>query len=218
MVDQRDQVLQRQRLLRARNISSRKLEDVDYWRKQAGWADDDETMKSYNQGVYNTYYNGGDDDNKVVSSGGDGSSNSKSGASIKFPDHLGWIVGLASTLIFLILLVKCCSGDDTIEKRKSRSSAKSRDSSRSLRDKHADRRSRSRSSRSKSRTRSKSRSRGVEDYKLMDEDDNRSRKSSMSGRSRKSGRSRSRSKARSKSRTRERKSEKETDDKMTMLV
>ena len=33
-------------------------EDVDYWRKRAGWADDDETMKNYNQGVYNTYYNG----------------------------------------------------------------------------------------------------------------------------------------------------------------
>lgn len=217
MADHYDEVLQRQRLLRARKASGRKLEDVDYWRKRAGWADDDATMKSYNQGVYNTYYLGGDSDGSSSVSKGGSSSKSQS---VKLSDHVGWIIGLATALIFLILLVKCCSSDPSDKSRKSRSSAKSRDSSRSLRDKHADRRSRSRSrARSKSRTRSKSRSRdAVEDYELMDEDDNRSRKSSRSTRSKKSSRSRSRSKARSKSRPRERKSEKESDEKMTMLV
>lgn len=217
MADQHERVPQRQRPLRSRKSYNRNLEDVDYWRKRAGWADDDETMKSYNQGVYNTYYLG--DENN--SGGGSGSSVSKKNnqSSIKLSDHLGWIVGLASALIFLILLVKCCSADPAEKSRKHRSSssAKSRDSSRSLRDKHADRRSRSRSrARSKSRTRSKSRSRGevIEDYKLMDgEDDNHSRKSSKS---KKSSRSRSRSKTRSKSRTRD--SKRESDGNVTMLV
>ncbi|KAL7485469.1 hypothetical protein ACHAW6_011076 [Cyclotella cf. meneghiniana] len=220
MADQHERVLQRQRLLRARKSYSRNLEDVDYWRKRAGWADDDETMKSYNQGVYNTYYLG---DNENNGGGSSSSSVSKKNnqSSIKLSDHLGWIIGLASALIFLILLVKCCSADPTEKSRKHRtsSSAKSRDSSRSLRDKHADRRSRSRSrARSKSRTRSKSRSRGevIDDYKLMDgDDDNHSRKSSKS---KKSSRSRSRSKTRSKSRTRDRESKRESDGNVTMLV
>jgi len=226
---------------------NRRLEDanVDYWRKRAGWADDDETMKSYNQGVYNTYYvgDGDDEDGNVGSSGGSGSSAGK-----KALDHMGWILGLASTIIFLIMLVKCCSSAPSQSNRKGRtSSVKSRDSSRSIRDKHGERRSRSRSraasgrSRSKSRTRSKSRSRkeGGEkgggssaDYKLMDEDEeNRSRRSSKSSNSKrssrsrsrsKSTRSRSRSKARSKSRSRssgEGKSEKkESSKEQKMLV
>ena len=61
--------------------SHRRLEDVDYWRKRAGWADDDETMKSYNQGVYNTYYMG-DNANAINGSGGRGN-NSKSGGGIR---------------------------------------------------------------------------------------------------------------------------------------
>jgi len=36
--------------------NGRKLEDVDYWRKRAGWYDDDASMLEYNQGVYDTYY------------------------------------------------------------------------------------------------------------------------------------------------------------------
>jgi len=207
---------------------NRRLEDanVDYWRKRAGWADDDESMKSYNQGVYNTYYMGDDGDGggSVGDSGGSGSTAGK-----KALDHMGWILGLASTIIFLIMLVKCCSSAPSQSNRKGRtSSVKSKDSSRSIRDKHGERRSRSRSraasgrSRSKSRTRSKSRSRKSEgggkgggsggDYKLMDdEEDNKSRRSTKSSNSKrssrsrsrsKSTRSRSRSKARSKSRSR----------------
>jgi len=220
----------------------RRLEDanVDYWRQRAGWADDDETMKDYNQGVYETYYMGDD-----VSGGSDGSyspssKSSGSGTAKAGIDHLGWILGLASTLIFLIMLAKCCSSAPASGGRKGRtSSVKSRDSSRSIRDKHGERRSRSRSraasgrSRSKSRARSKSKSRragdddgggedaGGADYKLMDDDDAKSRRSTKSSSSKRSSRSRSRSKSarsrskskgRSKSRSRASGSSKDRED------
>lgn len=216
----------------------RRLEDanVDYWRKRAGWADDDETMKNYNQGVYNTYYLGDDDGFGGGAVGTDGGGGGGSAAGKRALDHMGWILGLASTVIFLIMLVKCCSSAPSQSGRKGRtSSVKSRDSSRSIRDKHGERRSRSRSraassrSRSKSRSsRSKSRSRRSSDkeggdrggdYKLMDDEggDDKSRRSAKSSNSKRSGRSRSRSKgarsrsrskARSKSRSRVEKGEK----------
>jgi len=216
----------------------RRLEDanVDYWRQAAGWADDDETMKSYNQGVYNTYYMGDD-----ASGDRGGSSASTDQSTTKALDHLGWILGLASTVIFLMMLVKCCSSAPSQSDSKGRtSSVKSRDSSRSMRDKHGERRSQSRShaggrARSKSRPRSKSRGRkasGDADYKLMDDDDdNRSRRSTKSSSSKRStrsrsrskskgARSRSRSKARSKSKSRgDRGDEKSTkEEKRTMML
>ncbi|KAL7527925.1 hypothetical protein ACHAWF_005730, partial [Thalassiosira exigua] len=180
----------------------RRLEDVDYWRKRAGWADDDESMKSYNQGVYNSYYAGEGDDWAFEQGGnsGGGSSNGGSGGAVGSGrggmGSLGWIVGLVSSGIFLLMLFKCCGpaersgGERGGDKRarKSLSSSKrassvksNRDSSRSVRDRHGERRSRSRSragdakgsggskgsrdddaknrSRSKSRARSKSRDR-----------------------------------------------------------
>mmetsp|Transcript_4790 Transcript_4790/g.10604 ORF Transcript_4790/g.10604 Transcript_4790/m.10604 type:complete len:237 (-) Transcript_4790:291-1001(-) len=236
MSDQREQspmMNQQQRRLRGRSSTHqlRRLEDVDYWRKQAGWADDDASMKRYNQGVYNTYYSGGKDDDGVSRSSGSGSDSASTASNMYPKGNMGWILGLAASLIFFILLIKCCSSDTSTSKssRKSRSgsSAKSRDSSRSLRDKHGDRRSRSRSrARSKSRTRSKSRSRHgeevVEDYKLMDDGDDRSKKSSRSSRSKRSSRSRSRSRARSKSRPRgdmdSDRERTEKKDNVTMLV
>jgi hypothetical protein len=42
----------------------RRLEDVAYWRKRAGWFDDDVSMQKYNNGVSSTYYELGDDDRK----------------------------------------------------------------------------------------------------------------------------------------------------------
>uniref|UniRef100_A0A7S4M861 Uncharacterized protein n=1 Tax=Odontella aurita TaxID=265563 RepID=A0A7S4M861_9STRA len=53
----------------------RALEDVDYWRKRAGWFDDDESMMEYNKGVYDTYYSLDDEYSE------DGSSSSSSGSS-----------------------------------------------------------------------------------------------------------------------------------------
>ena len=197
----------RQPRLRGSGGVHRRLEDanVDYWRSRAGWADDDETMRSYNEGVYSSYYGG---DVGSTSSGGH-----RSFSNTSKQMHLPWILGIVSSVIFLILLVKCCSAAPPKSDRKGRTSSvkSSRDSSRSVRDKHGERRSRSRShaasdrSRSKSRTRSKSQSRsrrsdGDEgddsdvDYKLMDEEDARSRSSRKSSRSKsRSTRSRSRS-------------------------
>lgn len=43
------------------SAAGRTLEDVDYWRKASGWFDDDESMKAYNSGVYQSNYNVDDD-------------------------------------------------------------------------------------------------------------------------------------------------------------
>ena len=208
----------RQPRLRGSGGVHRRLEDanVDYWRSRAGWADDDETMRSYNEGVYSSYYGG---DAGSTSSGGH-----RSFSNTSKQMHLPWLLGIVSSVIFLILLVKCCSAAPPKSDRKGRTSSvkSSRDSSRSVRDKHGERRSRSRShaasdrSRSKSRTRSKSQSRsrrsdGDEgddsdvDYKLMDEEDARSRSTRKSSRSksrstRREGSPSSRARSRSKSR------------------
>ena len=191
-------------------INSRRLEDVnvDYWRQRAGWADDDATMKSYNQGVYNTYNYGND------SSSSTGGSVGTAPKTKKFSlDHMGWILGFASTFIFLIMLVKCCSSAPT-KKSKSSSSKKGKGSKDKSKDKEEGRsRSRSRSrtrsgrSASKSRGRSKSKSRSGKkdetssDYKLMSDDDTKSTKSTRS-RSRSRSKSVHRSRGRSKSKTR----------------
>ena len=201
-------------------INSRRLEDVnvDYWRQRAGWADDDETMKSYNQGVYNTYHYGNDS-----SSNNTGGSVGTTPKTKKFSvDHMGWILGFASTFIFLIMLVKCCSSAPT-KKSKSSSSKKMKGSKDKTKDKEEGRsRSRSRSrtrGASKSRGRSKSKSRSSKkeeassDYKLMSDDDTKSTKSTRS-RSRSRSKSGRRSRGRSKSKTRTAVSN-GTDDKTT---
>jgi len=197
-------------------INSRRLEDVnvDYWRQRAGWADDDATMKSYNQGVYNTYHYGND------SSSNTGGSVGTAPKTKKFSlDHMGWILGFASTFIFLIMLVKCCSSAPT-KKSKSSSSKKGKGSKDKLKDKEEGRsRSRSRSRTRTSRGRSKSKSRNSKkeeassDYKLMSDDDTKSTKSTRS-RSRSRSKSGRRSRGRSKSKTRTSVSN-GTDDKTT---
>lgn len=213
--------------LHQRHLSNvhRQLEDdyVEYYRTRAGWLNDDEAMRKYNEGAYSAYY-GGDSGAAEFQNG---SGNNNSSKKFKAMDHLGWILGLASTFIFLVFLVKCASSKKSSSDskrsssgRNSSSKVKSRDSSRSIRDKHGERRrSRSRSradgtsvrsSRSKSRTRTTSSS----DYKLMDGDDSYDYDDTKSRRSRSAGRrsssrshskdtrSRSRSRARSKSRSR----------------
>ncbi|KAL3790782.1 hypothetical protein ACHAW5_010758 [Stephanodiscus triporus] len=212
---------QLQHPLQLRGSVHRRLEDVnvDYWRSQAGWADDDATMRSYNEGVYSTWY-GGELSSKSGSwKSNSGSTSGSNSGSSKLILPLPWIFGLASLILTLILLVRCCLTAPPKKERKCTTSVRSsRDSSRSVRDKHGERRSRSRSraasdrsSRSKSRSdrsRSKSRSRksgegggGDDDYKLMDD---RSRATTKSSRSRSRSRarrdgspSRSRSKVRS---------------------
>ena len=53
--------------------SHRRAEDVDYWRKRAGWFDDDAAMRDYNDGVYDAYYQL--DDDRTKKSGGGGNRN-----------------------------------------------------------------------------------------------------------------------------------------------
>ena len=197
-------------------INSRRLEDVnvEYWRQRAGWADDDETMKSYNQGVYNTYHYGND------SSSNTGGSIGTAPKTKKFSlDHMGWILGFASTFIFLIMLVKCCSSAPTKKSKKSSSSSKRKGSKDKSKDKEEGRsrsRSRSRTRTSRGRSKSKSRSKKEEassDYKLMSDDDTKSTKSTRS-RSRSRSKSGRRSRGRSKTKTRTSVSN-GTDDKTT---
>ena len=197
-------------------INSRRLEDVnvEYWRQRAGWADDDETMKQYNQGVYNTYHYGND------SSSNTGGSIGTAPKTKKFSlDHMGWILGFASTFIFLIMLVKCCSSAPTKKSKKSSSSSKRKGSKDKSKDKEEGRsrsRSRSRTRTSRGRSKSKSRSKKEEassDYKLMSDDDTKSTKSTRS-RSRSRSKSGRRSRGRSKTKTRTSVSN-GTDDKTT---
>lgn len=174
--------------------ASRSLEDmVDYWRKRAGWYDDDQSMKEYNQGVYDNYY--GIDDDNYLNEGDDTMSHSGGGAvgigpsqsQVTFLKAAAILVALGIAIL-LFRAVQRRSAKNEIKERRVKESEKKRSSSRS--------RSKSSSSRTGSRTRSRSKGRSSgKDYELMDDQtEDRSRKSS-----RKSGRSRSRGR-RSKSR------------------
>jgi len=176
----------------------RALEDVDYWRKRAGWYDDDQSMVSYNAGVMTGYYNENDDDYTPTYSNESSSSSSSSSKSSSFLSGISYqmsdimvtaaqIFGGLIALVIVIMVIRAMGRKRSRQSRKS-SSAKSRARSKSR-------------TRSKSRSRSKSRKRDSADgadYSLMD--DNKSHRSSRSGRSSRS--SRSKSKSRSKSRTR----------------
>ena len=185
-------------------------EDVNYWRKRAGWADDDETMKQYNEGA------------SFSGSGGEQTTQTVTNQAKDQAKDIWSLLGLISSVIFIAMLARCCTSV-LCGSKKHKSKSVDSSGSRSVRgEKNGERRSRSRSrTRSKSRSRSKKRSsRGEKkksssksnkeggdsdtssDYKLMDDadnnDDNKSSKSSRSrSRSRITGRSRSKSKTRS---------------------
>ena len=169
----------------------RRLEELDYWRQRAGWYDDEVSMKEFNNGVYDTYYQLDDDVlNRRHKSGTSPVGNSKGLATFLKVGAIFVAVGIA------ILLYRALSrrSSSTIKERSSKggtSDNKTRSRSKSA--------SRSRSSRSRSRSRRASSS---GNYDLMDDkSESRSRKSSRSrSRSRKhstSRKSRSRSKSRS---------------------
>jgi hypothetical protein len=159
----------------------RRTEDVDYWRKRAGWFDDDKAMKDYNNGVYDAYYQLDDDKPRV------GSGQSRIGG---LNSELAKIAIKALTVLvalglcFLMFRVISRRLDEGKKEKKKRSSSTGR------------------SDRSKSRSRSRSRK---GEYDLMSEEEdvksNRSRTSSRSrSKSRRSSRSRSRARSRSASR------------------
>lgn len=165
----------------------RKTEEVDYWRKRAGWFDDDVKMMEYNNGVYDTFYQMDDDGRASMFGGVSGGANDFKALAIK----------VAAVVICLILCILMCRvitrrlGDSKKDRKKKKSSGSSR-------------------SRSKSRSRSRSRARkSGTDYDLLDEEEKGSKRSGSGRSSRsksRSRRSRSRSRARSQSRSRREKS------------
>lgn len=177
----------RHKLRMLRHQHHRRTEDVDYWRKRAGWFDDDETMKDYNDGVYDTYYQL-DDDQRAKGGGAGRIANSDlAGHAIK---ALSVLVALC--LCILIFRVIRRRLGDSKDKKKKRSTSVSR-------------------SKSRSRSRSRSRKGREGDYEIMDDTDgenksHRSRSSRRSSRSKsRSRRSRSRSQGRARSRSKSRK-------------
>jgi hypothetical protein len=180
------------RLLRRRRAEvARRAEEADYWRKRAGWFDDDASMKDYNNGVYDAYYQLDDDGSgtkKNSSSSVDGGDNAEM---VKLGLKVGSVVAALGLCILMYrAITRRMSGEKKSGKEKSRSTSRTRE-----------RRSASRDKRSASRSR-----KGEDDYNLMDnEDDEKSRKSSRSkskGRSRSKGRSASRNRSRSRSKAR----------------
>lgn len=168
----------------------RRAEDVDYWRKRAGWFDDDAAMKDYNVGVYDAYYQLDDDQTKK--SGGSG--NRHRGGGLSNSDLASNAIKALAVLIalglcFLLFRVISRRWGEGKEKKKKRSSSRDR---------------------SKSRSRSRSRSRkdrGDAGYDLMEDGDattgeDGEAKSSRSRRSSSRSKNRSRSRARSSSKSR----------------
>ena len=191
----------------SKQYNVRKLEDVDKWRKRAGWFDDDESMAEYNKGVYNSYYSIDDD---FVSSRSSKSKSSNSNFGLFKTDDiltaLAQITGALLGLMILVMLIRAITRGSAKKKRsrngreerepsRTRSKSKSRSESRSRRSRSKSV-SRSRSSRSRSRARrAKDTESSDGDYQLMD--DGRSSKSRSSRSRSRNSRSRSRSKARS---------------------
>eukprot|EP01083_Nonionella_stella_P026359 72534_1 len=100
-------------LTRITDNSQRKLDDVDYWRKRAGWYDDDVSMSEYNQGVINGYGYNTDDDYQPSSSSGSSSSSSKSSGSSMFNFAMNDIMttavqifGALFALVIIIMIIR----------------------------------------------------------------------------------------------------------------
>jgi preprotein translocase subunit SecG len=184
----------------------RRTEDVDYWRKRAGWFDDDEAMKEYNSGVYDAYYQLDDDGNHHRKSSGGSSSGSKalSGANAEMAKNglkiLSIIVAFGLCILMFRAIMRRLSDDG--KKEKKRSDSKSRSSSKSR----------------SGRSRSRSRSRKADNYELMEEDNKSDTRSKRSSRSKSRTRRTSRSRSRARSRSKSRRETKQPDPKEPVLV
>ncbi|GKY93040.1 hypothetical protein MPSEU_000272300 [Mayamaea pseudoterrestris] len=176
----------------------RRTEDIEYWRQRAGWFNDDESMREYNQGVYDTYYEIDDD--------GSGRNHRSRLGSSKQREIAKNVLKVTAVLVALGLLVLMCK---TLMRRLGSSKREKVSSD-----------SKSRSGRSKSRSRSRSRSRKTSDnnYELMDEDGSRSKRSSRSKSRTRRSRSRSRQRSSSKSRPEKKREEEPVAIEPTVLV
>lgn len=176
----------------SRLLRRRRVEEAEYWRKRAGWFDDDASMQDYNNGVYDSYYQLDDEtgDGQKTAMSSAGGSNSELAIKVGLV-----IVAIGLCLLMFRSLSRRLSGEKKSSKDKKRSSSKTRGGSRSL-------------SRGTSRSRSRSRkTRGDDDgddYDLMEEDGDKSQRSKRSNRSSRSKSRRSGSKGRSSSKTRSR--------------
>jgi hypothetical protein len=172
----------------------RRTEEIEYWRQRAGWFTDDESMREYNQGVYDTYYELDDNGSGQGQRSRLGSSKQK-----EIAKDVLKVLAVVVALGLLVVMFRALLRRFVYSKLEKSSSD-----------------SKSRSGRSLSRTRSRSRSRKTGgDYELMDEDGSRSKRSSRSkSRSRRS-RSRSRQRSSSKPRSEKKREEEPTD---TVLV
>lgn len=174
----------------------RRTEDVDYWRKRAGWFDDDVSMQQYNSGIQDSYYQM-DDDVSVKKRSGT-SRNGLVGAGSTGLMTFFKIGAAVLAVIFAILLFRALNRRTASNRKVSASSKHSTTES-----KHRSR-SRSRSSRSRSRSRrqaSTTHTSSSANYDLMDEKSERSKRSSRSrSRGRRHSKSRKSSRSRSKSR------------------
>jgi hypothetical protein len=183
----------------------RRTEEIDYWRKRAGWFDDDVSMREFNSGVYDTYYQL--DDDKVERGGGRGGNGKR--------QRLGTLLKVVLALVVLglcLFLFRAITRRIAPTKKQSKEgkSSKGRSESKSRSGRSSSSRSRSgRSASGRSRSgRSRSRSRKTSsssNYELMDDKtDTQSRKSSRSrSRSRRSRSRSSRTRSKSKSRASE---------------
>lgn len=169
----------------------RRVEDVDYWRKRAGWFDDDVSMQEYNSGVYDTYYQLGDDDNAFRRKNHGSNNGGFMGASKGLMTFFK-IGSVLLAVVFAVLLFRALNRRTATARKSSASSKHSTTDS-----KH---RSRSTSRSSRSRSRSRRNTTSSTNYDLMDEKSERSKRSSRSrSRSRRHSSTRS-SRSRSKSR------------------
>jgi hypothetical protein len=130
------------------NNLRRRAEDVEYWRQRAGWFNDDESMKAYNNGIYDSYY--GLDDavaSKSSSRRSRGGKGNHSGSREDIVKNtlkiLSIVVALGLSLLMFRAIMRRMntdrkekkssggggSGDGTGERRRSSSDNKSRSSS-----------------------------------------------------------------------------------------
>lgn len=187
------------------NLRRRADEELSYWRKRAGWYDDDQSMRAFNNGVYDTYYQ--IDDDQVAKKTGTTSKNGAKGAQHPGLSMFLKVASVAVAIAILLLICRAISRRGPSKKSakdgkssKSRSDSKSRSGRSSSRSRSGNSVSgRSQSGRSRSRSRKSS---GASHYELMDDKTETQSRRSTRSRSR-SRRSRSRSsRTRSKSKGR----------------
>ena len=179
---------------RAQKSLRRRNEEIAYWRKRAGWYDDDVSMTQFNNGVYNSYYEADDDD---TSYRGRTSSTYK----VNNAEGLGRTLKIGAALVAIAVAICLLFRRKSSRKKvaSSKHSPGKRSSGKQSAGNAMKHRSSSRSRSSRSRSRSKGPSSG-DNYELM-EDKSVSRKS-RAGSVRSHSRGHSRSQSRSQSRGR----------------